>query len=156
MELPLIHETFQSWAESLREQGLSARFAHDLAPPEDDLVVSALLLTARTDPQRRASGPARRRTYERPLARLRYLISIGTAQRSAEAEEALLSVMTWAEGTAGLDLLTEEPSPSWWQAWGTAPRPAFLLEASVTETSKPPDRPVVEKHQIDLVGREPG
>jgi len=156
MELPLIHETFQSWAESLNEQGLSARFSHDLSSPDDGLVLSALLLTARTDPQRRASGPARRRTYERPLARLRYLIGIGTAQRNAQAEEALLSVMAWADSTAGLDLLTAEPSPSWWQAWGAAPRPSFLLEASVTETSQPPDTPVVEKHQIDLVGREPG
>lgn len=156
MELPLIHETFQSWAQSLKDQGLSARFAHDLVTPDEGLVLSALLLTARTDPQRRANGPARRNAYERPLARLRYLISIVTPERNAQAEEALISVMNWAEGTAGLDLLTEDPSPSWWQAWGMAPRPSFLLEASVTETSQPPDTPVVKKHDINLVGREPG
>lgn len=156
MELPLVHETFRSWAQSLNQQGLSARFAHDLASPDEGLVLSALLLSARTDPQRRATGPARRNAYERPLARFRYLISIGTPERNARAEEALLSVMTWAEGTDGLELLTEAPLSSWWQAWGTNPRPAFLLEASVTETSRPPDTPLVENHQIDLVGREPG
>jgi len=156
MELPLIHETFQSWARSLRDRGLSASFTHDLIIPDEGLALSALLLTARTDPQRRASSPARRNAYDRPLARFRYLISIVGANRDAETEEALLSVISWAEGTAGLNLLAEDPSPSWWQAWGMAPRPSFLLEASVTETSQPPDTPVVKKHQIDLVGREPG
>lgn len=156
MELPVIHETFQSWARSLKEQGLSARFVHGLSAPREGMVLSALLLSARIDPQRRANGPARRRTYERPLAQFRYLISIATPERNAQAEAALLSVMAWAENTAGLDLIAEAPSPSWWQAWGTTPKPSFLLEASVTETSQPPDIPVVKKHQIDLVGREPG
>lgn len=156
MELPLIHETFQSWARTLTDQGVSARFAHGLDTPDESLVLSALLLTTRADPQRRANGPARREPRARPLARLQYLISIGASERDSRTEKALVSVMSWAEETRDLELLTEFPSPSWWRAWGIAPRPAFLLEATVTETSQPPATPVVKEHEINVKDSNPG
>lgn len=156
MELALIHETFQSWARTLTDQGISVRFAHGVDTPDETLVLSALLLSTRSDPQRRANGPARREPRARPLARLQYLISMGAPERGSQAEQALLSVMGWAEEARDLELLTESPSPSWWSALGITPRPAFLLEATVTETSQPPDTPVVKEHQISVKDSNPG
>lgn len=156
MELPQIHETFHIWARKLNDRGLAVRFAHDLPSPDDTLVLSAALLTARIDPKRRSQRPARREPRIRPLARLHYLISACSSEQPEKAEQALLLVLGWAGELNDFEVLEQSPSPSWWLAWGITPRPGFLLEASVTETSQPPDTPVVREHQIDLVDRESG
>jgi len=154
MDLPLIHETFRTWAVSLTEEGLPARFSHDFDTDEENLVLSALLLTARADPQRRSQGPVRRRPSSRPLAKLCYLVRIGAPERSDKCERALLSVMAQAQRTAGLNPLAEALSPSWWVAYGIPPRPAFLMEATVTETAEPADTAVVREHRLDLTAMQ--
>lgn len=151
MELSQIHNTFRAWTQTLTDQGLPARFAH--APQEDNqtLVVSALLLTAKPDPKRRAHGPARRHTETRPLAKLRYLLSIGAPDADASLEQALVALLVQARDTTGMELLDEPLAPDWWLAYGLPPRPGFLLEASLTNIQQPQDAALVREHELEVV-----
>lgn len=153
MDLSIIHDTFRSWVLSLRKQGLEACFAHGLETErEGQMVVSAVLLTAMPDPKRRAQGSPRRRPSSLPLARLRYLIAVGGFSQGLETEQTLLELMVMAQNTPGITLLGEAPSASWWLACGVAPRPAFVLEAGVSEAvERQTAKPVRELH-IDLGG----
>lgn len=153
MKLAVIHNTFRSWVQDLQEQGLKASFAHSLeAEVEDQLLVSAVLLTARLDPKRRAHGSARREAPSRPLARLCYLISVGSAKLHPQGEQALLQLMVQAQNTPGMSLLAEAPSSSWWLASGVVPRPAFLLEACVSEAVEQEAVPQVRGHRLEMTG----
>lgn len=154
MELTQIHNTFHRWVNDLQEQGMYACFSHDLEaePPQDKarLLVSAVLLTARSDPERLARGTPRRRPPTRPLALLRYLIAIDSPARGIEREQALLHLMVRAQRTAGMTVLCESPSTSLWLAWGVAPRPAFLLDVCVSQTMEVPAAPPVREVRLDL------
>lgn len=151
MTLSEIHNTFRSWIKDLQRQGLEAVFTHDLEEEKErPLIVSAVLLSAMIDPKRRAHGSARGRTPNRPLARLRYLFAVGGSAHGVDAEQALLELLVLAQHTPGITLLDEAPSSSWWLASGVTPRPAFMLEAGVSETmTREPAKPVREI-QIDL------
>lgn len=156
MELAVIHDTFRRWVEDLREQGLEARFRHGLEGAEegaDRLLVSAVLLTALADPERRTHGAPRRKASTRPLAKLRYLVAVEGCNHPVQAEQALLELMIRAQRTQGMTLLAEAPSSSWWLACGVAPRPAFLLEAAVSEKVEPvSSAPPVREIRLDLGG----
>lgn len=150
MDLALIHATFRDWAAGLAEQGLSARFAHGFEPEEAGLVVTAMLLTARSDPQRRTHGSTRRLLPERPLARVHYLIAVSGPNDEAQAEQALLALLAAADGQPGMELLTVELPPSWWLAYGIPPCPAFQLEVCVTEHVERPASAAVREHRLCL------
>jgi hypothetical protein len=151
MKLSEIHNTFRGWVKDLKRQGLEAVFTHDLKEEkEGPLIVSAILLSAMLDPKRRAHGSARGRAPNRPLARLRYLIAVGSSAHGIEAEQALLELLVLAQHTPGITLLVEAPSSSWWLASGVAPRPAFMLEAAVSEALKREPAKPVREIQIDL------
>ncbi len=152
MDLALIHSTFRDWTSGLAEQGLVARFAHGFEPVTQELVVTAILLTARPDPQRRAHGAPRQRSAERPLARLRYLIAVSGPSDEAQAEQALLALLAAVDRQSGMELLSAELPPSWWLAYGIAPRPAFQLEACLTERVVRPVLTAVRTHRLDLMG----
>lgn len=155
MELSGVHDTFRHWIQSLQPQGLDVCLRHDLAKESGDehqLVVSAVLLTARIDPERRAQGAPGRRRSTLPLARLRYLIAVdGWANRDV-AEQVLLDLLVRAQRTPGMMLLAETVSSSWWLACGVKPRPAFLLEAAVSETVERASAPPVREIQVALSG----
>jgi hypothetical protein len=153
MELSVIHNTFRSWVQGLQKSGLEACFSHDLeAEGDGQLVVSAVLLTARLDPERRAHGSARRRAPTRPLARLRYLIAVGGSNHHPQTEEALLELMIRAQHAPGMTLATDELSSSWWLACGVAPRPAFMLEACVSEMVEQVPLVQVRGHSLEITG----
>lgn len=153
MELSVIHDNFRRWVQGLRDQGLDACFIHGFeAEAERPLAVSAVLLTARLDPERCAHGSARRRASMRPLARLLYLIAVGGSSPHPQRERALLSLMLQAQHTQGMSLMSEPPSSSWWLASGIAPRPAFLLEAHVSEAVERVEVAQVRTHRIDMAG----
>lgn len=151
MKLPEIHNIFRGWVKELQNQGFEAVFTHDLeVEKEGQLIVSAVLLSAMLDPKRRAHGSARGRAPNRPLARLRYLIAVDGSAHGVEAEQTLLELLVLAQRSPEIKLLDEAPSASWWLASGVAPRPAFIIEASVSETvTREPAKPVREI-QIDL------
>jgi hypothetical protein len=151
MELLEIHNTFRNWVKDLRDQGVEASFSHDLdGQGEDRLVVSAVLLTARVDPERRAHASPRRRASTRPLARLRYLIAVGGSKNGAQVEQALLELMVRAQHAPGITLLGEALSSSWWLACGVPPRPAFMLEVGVHETVERESVTPVREIRLDL------
>lgn len=150
MDLAMIHEIFRGWTAGLAERGLSARFAHGFEQAEEGLLVTALLLTARPDPQRRAKGTLRRPSLVRPLARVRYLIAVSGANEQAQAEQALLALLGEVDRQPGMELLSSELPPSWWLACGLSPRPAFQLEVSVTERVQRPLLTAVRAHRLEL------
>lgn len=150
MDLALIHATFRDWTAGLAKQGLPARFAHGFEPAGEGLVVTAMLLTAHCDPQRRAHDSTRHPLPERPLARVRYLIAVSGPNDEAQAEQALLALLAAAECQPGMELLTAELPPSWWLAYGAPPRPAFQLEACVTEHVEPVAVTAVREHRLRL------
>ena len=149
MDLAGIHATFRGWTAGLAGQNLAARFTHGLEPAGEKLIVSAVLLTARPDPQRRAHS--RRPSSERPLARVRYLMAVSGPDK-AEVEQALLHLLAAADREPGMELLSADLPPSWWLAQGIPPRPAFQLEACLTEHVQRPVLTAVRSHRLDLTG----
>lgn len=152
MDLAAIHDTFRSWTAGLAERGLSARFAHGFEPTDEGLLVTAMLLTARSDPQRRAHGPTRQLASERPLARVRYLIAVSGPNNEAQAEQALLTLLAQVEHQPGMELTSAELPPSWWLAYGRSPCPAFQLEVRVTEQVERSVPTAVRTHRVELTG----
>ncbi|MCO6440144.1 MAG: carboxypeptidase regulatory-like domain-containing protein [Nitrococcus mobilis] len=152
MDLAMIHATFRDWTADLVERGFAARFAHGFEPVAQGLVVTAMLLTARPDPQRRAYGATRQSPPERPLARLRYLVAVSGPNDEAQTEQALLALLAAVDRQPAMDLLSAELPPSWWLAYGIAPRPAFQLEACLTERVVRPVLTAVRTHRLDLAG----
>ncbi|EAR21766.1 hypothetical protein [Nitrococcus mobilis] len=152
MDLAMIHATFRAWTVDLGERGLAARFAHGFVPAAEGLVVTALLLAARPDPQRRAHGAPRQPPPERPLARLCYLIAVSGPNDEAQSEQALLALLAAVDRQSGMELLSAELPPSLWLAYGVTPRPAFQLEACLTERVVRPVLTAVRTHRLDLAG----
>lgn len=150
MDLAVIHAIFRDWTAELVERGFAARFAHGFEPAAEGLVVTAMLLTARPDPQRRGHGATRQPPPERPLARVRYLIAVSNSNDKAQAEQALLALLAAVDRQPGMELLSTELPPSWWLAYGMAPRPAFQLEACLTERVVRPVLAAVRTHRLDL------
>jgi hypothetical protein len=152
MELAQIAATFESWAQSLTDRGITTRFSNRLAGDGQDLVLTALLLSGRPDTQHRAYRAPRREAVASPVARLRYLIALGSGHDSEPpVATALVELIRWSDDTPDLEVLQASLAPSDWLAWELAPRPAFLLEATVTERVEPPSVPVVEHHEVSLI-----
>lgn len=149
MDLARIHAIFHRWTAEMADRGLAARFTHGFEAAAEELVVTAVLLTARPDPQRRAHS--RRPSSERPLARVRYLMAVSGPDK-AEEEQALLRLLAAADREPGMELLSADLPPSWWLAQGIPPRPTFQLEACLTEHVQRPVLAAVRSHRLDLTG----
>lgn len=156
MNLATLHATFHQWMDVLAEQGLGASHTDSFsAQPDfdakpDGLVVATVLTTVRLDPERRAHASGRQKVTDRPLARLGYVVAVSGDAGPLQTEKTLLSLLVEVECHPAMQLLAEPVSASWWLAHGLSPRPAFQMEAAITEAVPAPVAPAVRDHSVNL------
>lgn len=156
MNLVAIQDAFHQWMNVLDEQGLSASHIYSFGAQSDSdakpdgLVVATVLTTVRLDPERRAHANDRQRVADRPLARLGYVVAVSGDAEPLQSEKTLLSLLLEVEHHPAMQLLAEPVSVHWWMAHGLSPRPAFQMEAAVTEAVPTPVAPAIREHAVDM------